>query len=243
MKISCIIPARGGSKSIPKKNIIKLGEFPLIAYSIAIAKMSRYIEDVVVSTDSEEIRNIAKHYGASVPYTRPDNISTDNSIDIDFFNFHYEFLKKEKKRMPELVVHLRPTTPLRCISVVDSAIEYMINDSLSTSLRSMHETHLTPYKMFKEVNGFALPFQNNKKQEFYNLPRQSFETAFIPNGYVDIVRPSVLVDTGMLHGDKMKIWNTKKIADIDVWDDVDYANDLLTKEQFLPLLNYLKCYV
>ena len=241
MTIVCIIPARSGSKGVPKKNIRNLGGYPLIAYSIGAAKLSIYIEETVVSTDSKDIAIIGEKYGASVPFLRPKEIAQDNSLDIDFFQHYIGYLQNKSLKIPDLIVHLRPTTPLREVKVIDEAVEYMIENNDVTALRSMHKTHLTPYKMFKMNGEYALPFLNYKGiKEFYNLPRQVFEDAYIPNGYVDIVRPAILSNTGLLHGDKIKLWETEKVADIDVIEDYDYASALLNEQRFEPILRYLE---
>ena len=151
MKVVALIPARGGSKSIPGKNIIKLGKHPLIAYSIAAARLSQYIEEVIVSTDSRKIVNIAKRYSATVPFLRPKEISQDRSLDKEFFKHYIDFLQSKSKPLPDLIVHLRPTTPLREVKVIDKAIEYMLKNKQASALRSMRKTHLTPYKMFKKI--------------------------------------------------------------------------------------------
>ena len=241
MKIICIIPARSGSKGVPKKNIRNLGGYPLLAYSIAAAKLSLYIEETVVSTDSKDIAIIGEKYGASVPFLRPKEIAQDNSLDIEFFQHYLNYLQNKSLKIPDLIVHLRPTTPLREIKVIDEAVEYMMKNNEATALRSMHKTHLTPYKMFKMNGGYAIPFLNYEGiKEFYNLPRQVFEDAYIPNGYVDIVRPAILLNSGLLHGDKMKLWETEKVADIDVLEDYDYASALLNEQRFEPILHYLE---
>jgi N-acylneuraminate cytidylyltransferase len=240
-KIVAIIPARGGSKGIKNKNIIDLSGHPLIAYSIAAAKLSLHIDEVVVTTDSAEIASIAKRYGALVPFLRPAEISQCNSLDIEFFEHYVNFLQNHLMEAPDLIVHLRPTTPLREIRVIDDAIEYMVKNKAVSALRSMHKTHLTPYKMFKEVCGYASPFLHyDGVEEFYNLPRQTFEDAYVPNGYVDIIRPSVLRETGLLHGKEMKIWQTDEVADIDVRKDLDFAKNILYEDIFKDILNWLE---
>ena len=237
MKIVALIPARSGSKSIPFKNIIKLGKYPLIAYSIAEAKLSMYIQDVIVSTDSQKIAAIARKYGATTPFLRPKEISQDNSLDIEFFKHYLSFLKNKFVEIPNLIIHLRPTTPLREIKVIDKAIEYMKKHSEFTALRSMHKTYLTPYKMFRLYKECAIPFLNYRGvKEFYNLPRQIFEDAYIPNGYVDIIRPSVIEETGTVHGESMKLWETSKIADIDTIEDYDFTVRMLQKKNFKKIL-------
>ena len=241
MDVSCLIPARSGSKRIPKKNIVMLGQHPLIAYTIAAAHLSKHIADVVVSTDSEDIAATARSYGASVPFLRPPEISRDTSLDIEFFQHYIDFLKSCSEPIPRLIVHLRPTTPLRRPSVIDDAIEFLLRNPDATSLRSMHETALTPYKMFTLRNGYATPFMSHDGDvEFYNLPRQTFEQAYIPNGYVDIIRPSVLLESGLLHGKRIKIWETEPVPDIDVPTDLAFAQDELRKPEYSQLLQFVR---
>lgn len=242
-KIYCLIGARSNSKSISNKNILTLGNHPLIAYSIVAAKLSLYIKDVVVSTDSERIAAIAKKYSASVPFLRPLELAQDNSTDIEFFKHYLDYLKQESLKIPDLIVHLRPTTPLRDVKEIDSAIKYMLENKEATALRSMYKTCLTPYKMFKVKDGYACPFLAYKDiKEFYNLPRQTFEDAYIPNGYVDIVKPEILASTGLLHGEKMKIWETEVVPDIDEIKDYNLAAELLTDKRFEQILKKLEEY-
>jgi len=241
MKIICIIPARSGSKSIPLKNITPLGEHPLLAYSIAASRLSQYIEETVLSTDSIEIADMGRRYGAKLPFLRPKEISMDTSLDIDFFKHYLEFIISNNEVIPDLIVHLRPTTPMREIHIIDAAIDFMTKKTKATSLRSAHKTHLTPYKMFRLKGEFMEPFLHyEKEREFYNLPRQIFEDCFLPNGYVDIVRPSVILDSGMLHGEHIKLWETYPTADIDSISDLDYAESLLKETRFKPLKEFLE---
>lgn len=240
MKIIALIPARSGSKSVPDKNILPLGRYPLIAYSIAAAKMSKYIERVFVSTDSREYAEIAKQYGAEAPFLRPAEFSQDLSTDNETFAHFLTYLNDRGEPVPDLIVHFRPTTPLRDIKIVDQAIEYMQTHPEATSVRSMHKTHLTPYKMFRLDGEFAKPFLSDSRSEFYNLPRQMFEDTFLPNGQVDVVRPNILLEHGSFHGDNIKLWITPKVADIDVREDYDFARQLLGRKDFQPLHDYLK---
>jgi N-acylneuraminate cytidylyltransferase len=240
MKISCLIPARSGSRSVPDKNILPLGLYPLIAYSIAAAKLSKYIDDVVVSTDSEKYAATATSFGADVPFIRPKKISQDHSLDIEFFQHYLGYLKDKSSVIPDLIVHLRPTTPLREVGIIDNAIDYMIKNKRASALRSMHNTHLTPYKMFKVKNNYAVPFLSFRNiKEFYNLPRQVFEDAYIPNGYVDIIKPAVIMNEGLLHGNRIKIWITEEIPDIDILSDYEHACKMLEDPRFKPLIRYM----
>lgn len=239
VNVVAIIPARGGSKSIPNKNIKLLGQHPLITYSIAVAKLSNLIEQVIVSTDSPEIAEISQHYGADVPFLRPKEISKDDSTDIEFFNHYLSFMENQQIEPPEYLVHLRPTTPLRKASVIDKAIETILVNSSATSLRSVCFTPISPYKIFK-MEGVYLKgfFPEDPRLEYYNLPRQIFPKSYIPNGYVDIVRTST-IKTGMLHGNKMLGFVTEKIPDLDVPEDFDYAEEVLNDKRFEPLIKYM----
>jgi len=239
--IVALIPARRGSKGIPNKNIVKLGQHPLIAYSIAISAMSKYINQIVVTTDSEEITSIAKNYGAEAPFLRPLEISGDNSIDKEFFLHYLCVLQEMGQPVPELIVHLRPSSPFRELSFIDDAIKYMLENRDASALRSAHETHLTPYKIFYKENGCLKPFLDYPgEKEFYNLPRQVFRKAYIPNGVVDIVRPRILLESGLLHGERIKLWETPASPDIDVKEDLEYAERELNNQLYQPIIKYLK---
>lgn len=240
MKIISLIPARGGSKGIPQKNIIKFGKHPLIAYSIAESLLSKHIQETIVSTDSSEIATIAEEYGASVPFLRPEEISRDNSTDKEFFQHYLDYLKTNARDVPDLIVHLRPTTPLREINVVDKAIEHMIENKEATALLSTHKVHWSPFKMFRAEGGYMVPyFQFKGLKESFSLPRQTFEDSYVQNGYVDIERPSILINTGLLYGDKIRMWETDMLPDIDVLSDYEYAKKLLNASKFKQVLDYL----
>jgi len=240
MKIISLIPARGGSKSIPQKNIIKLGKHPLIAYSITESLLSEYIQETIVSTDSSKIAAIAEEYGASVPFLRPEEISRDNSTDKEFFQHYLDYLKANARDVPDLIVHLRPTTPLREINVIDKAIKQMIENKEATSLLSTQKVHMSPFKMFRAEGGYMVPyFEYNGLKESFSLPRQAFESTYVQNGYVDIVRPSILINTDLLYGDKIKRWETEIVPDIDVLSDYEYAEKLLNASKFKQVLDYL----
>ncbi len=237
--IIALIPARSGSKTVIDKNIKQLGSHPLLAYSIALAKLSKNISRVIVSTDSPKYATIAKNYGAEVPFLRPAEIAGDNSVDSDFFRHLIDWMREKEGYIPDFIVHLRPTTPLRQVQVVDDAITYMIHTNEATALRSAHKTHLTPYKMFRLCGEFMSPFlKYDGIKEFYNLPRQFFEDAYIPNGYVDIIRPTTLLNTGLLHGNKIKLWETDLVPDVDTTSDFNFACKLLN--EYKNLTEYME---
>ena len=113
MEILALIPARGGSKSIPRKNIRPLAGHPLIAYSIAAGRQSNLVTRTIVSTDDEEIARIARQYGAETPFLRPAEFAQDNTTDFPVFTHALSWLKEHEGYQPEIVVQLRPTSPIR----------------------------------------------------------------------------------------------------------------------------------
>ena len=238
--ILTIIPARGGSKSIPKKNIVNLGGFPLIAYSIAAAKLSKKINRVIVDTDSEEIAGIAKKFGAEIPYLRPKEFATDTSTDLDFMNHAIGWFQKNEKEIPDYIVHLRPTTPLRDPSRIDEAIEKIIKNKEAACLRSGHEIRESPYKLFSISNDFFIGlFPQDKRPEYWNLPRQAFLPVYQPDGYVDVIIPELVIKTGKLHGSKILAYISPDTGEIDKAEDLKFAEFNLQKNNW-EIYQYLK---
>lgn len=122
--VVALIPARGGSKRLPKKNIKLLDGKPLIAWSIECAKKSQYVDQIIVSTDSQQIKDISENYGANVPFIRPDYLSNDTATTYDVLQHTIESLALNKPNI--LLVLLQPTSPLRTTEELDKAIEYFI---------------------------------------------------------------------------------------------------------------------
>ena len=150
MKPICFIAARGGSKGVRRKNIRLLGNKPLIAHTIEKALDSNIFSSVIISTEDNEIARISKKFGAEVPFIRPDLYSSDTSTDREFLIHAMNWLNDNENKIPEYWVHLRPTTPLRNIEVIDKAIESIKSDKKSTSLRSGHIAPESPLKWLKK---------------------------------------------------------------------------------------------
>ena len=249
MNTIAIIPARGGSKGVPQKNIQLLNGYPLIAYSIASAVLSNEIERVLVSTDSEEIAEIAVHFGAEVPFLRPAEYASDTAIDRDVVVHAIEWFRdNEKDTTPEYWIYLRPTTPLREPEVIDKAVLKIKNTASSTSLRSGHEAPESPFKWFeKDSNGFFLPLYPEKSSlappktilEYSNLPRQSFAPIYIPNGYVDIIKASFALNSSQFFGEKMIGFETPICHEIDTLDELKYI-EFQIQNSGSPLLDHLR---
>lgn len=246
LKILALIPARSASKGIPGKNIVNLGGYPLIAYTIVAARLSKYINRVIVTTDNKVIAGISVKFGAETPFLRPKGISEDTSLDIEFFQHALGWLKKHEKYLPDLIVHLRPSTPLREIKVIDRAILEIIMDKKATALRSAEVFNRdSPYKLFKKVGNYCSFFGSGDftmNAEYYNYPRQMLPLIYRPNGYVDIVLPKTLSNTGLLHGKYIRAFITEEVADIDSREDLVYAEKIHSSRKYRPLTDILERY-
>ena len=215
-KVYALIPARGGSKSVPKKNIRDFDGHPLIAYSIAAARITPGIDRVIVSTDSEEIADIARYYGAEVPFLRPSAYAGDASPDIDFVRHAIGYFLENEGSCAEYLVHLRPTTPLRLPRIISEGIDLIRSIKESTSLRSGHICASPPYKWFKAgAKHYWEPLMQGMTPDDANKPRQDFPDVYIPNGYVDVLKSDFIWENQLMHGTKMLGLLTEEIPDID----------------------------
>ncbi|WP_291334227.1 cytidylyltransferase domain-containing protein [Acinetobacter sp. UBA801] len=140
-RVTALIPARGGSKRLPRKNIKLLVDKPLIAWSIEVAKACKYVDRVIVSTDDEEIKRISEQYGAEVPFLRPEHLSNDHASSFDVIKHAIDFLTLSKSN--ELIVLLQPTSPLRLVSEIDTALEFFVQKN-AKGVVSISETEHSP---------------------------------------------------------------------------------------------------
>ncbi len=222
--IYAFIPARSGSKSIPDKNVKFLQGKPLIAYSILCAKSVSEIDRVLVSTDSEWYKEIAEKYGAEVPCLRPKAISGDDSEDIEWVQHLLRFLDTTEAILPEYIIHLRPTSPLRQKQIISKAIQFIKQHPESTALRSVVEMNQSIYKHFEIENGYLKSAKTGSFDlDKANRPRHLYPTTYDANGYVDILKTSHIIETGKVHGNKVLSFLVPYITDIDTVKDLEYA--------------------
>ena len=233
LKIVSIIPARAGSKGLPDKNIKSLGGHPLLAWSIRASSKSMYIESTYISTDSNEYAEIGVKYGAIAPYIRPDNLASDSSTDYDFVSHFLNYLKKNES-LPDLLIHLRPTTPFRDPSLIDQAIEdAMRNSEKITALRSVQEMAETAYKSFefKSDKFLVRTFTKSEELDSANAARQSLPPTFQANGYVDVLFPSKILETKKLHGNQVLGFRTPSVIEIDTAEEFKLCEASLTIDE------------
>jgi CMP-N-acetylneuraminic acid synthetase len=203
LHILALIPARGGSKGIPRKNILPIAGKPVIAYSIQHAQESKRINRVIVSTDDAEIADVARTWGAEVPFMRPAEFAQDLSPDIDVFRHALLWLKEHEDYTPDLVVHLRPPGPVRRVELIDQAIDLLLAHPEADAVRSVALARQTPYKMwFLTDDGYLDPvLRIEGMPDCQSVPRQQLPKVYWQNGYVDVIRPRAVLEKKAMWGD------------------------------------------
>jgi len=231
INIVAVIPARSGSKGVPDKNIAKLLDKPLIAYSIEAARRTSLISRVIVSTDSDKYASIAKSYGAEIPFLRPNELSKDDSTDYDFVKHLLDWFSSNENNQPEYIIHLRPTTPIRDPEIIDDAIKLFMKNNDATSLRSGHEMSETAYKQFEIEGGYFKKICTGSfNLDDANENRQSFPKTYFPNGYVDILKTSFVLKNELLHGNKVLSYITDFAIEIDTIEDFEFLEWQMNKD-------------
>ena len=233
LNILALIPARGGSKGIPKKNIKPLAGKPLIVYSIEAAFASRYIDRVIVSTDSEEIADVARKAQAEVPFLRPAQISEDMTPDTPVFEHCLQWLKEKENFIPEIIVHLRPTGPLRMAEEIDEAIEMLVADPSADSIRSIEEPPKPPFKMWQPEGTYIKPFAElHGMKDFHTMPRQALPKVYQTTADIGIMRTRTVLEKKSVIGDRVLPYYLKRpTIDIDHAIDFEIAEMLLRKRK------------
>lgn len=227
-KILAIIPARSGSKSVKNKNIKEIAGKPMIAYSIEHAQKSRYINRIIVSTDSEEYAKIAREYGAETPFIRPSEFATDTSLDIEVFEHALNWLDENEKYVPDIVVQLRPTYPIRNVEDIDKMIEMMIDDSEIDCVRTLAPATEVAHKMwYMGDNGRIRPIMTDIP-EAYNMARQMLPRILYQNGNVDVIRPYVITELHSMTGKVIVGYEMKDNFDIDTTAEFEKAATYLS---------------
>lgn len=221
--IHTLIPARGGSKSIKKKNIKIYKDFPLLVHSIKLSKDIKIINKTVVSTDCNVTKEIAIKNGAEVPFLRPKNISCDLSTDYECFIHYIEWLKENKKQVPDIIIHLRPTYPERSKILLEDCIKKFIkNRNNYDSLRTVIPLEKSLFKMYLIDNKQLIPTYEKYKNinKPYNRPRQILPKTYLHNGCIDIINSNIL-NNGSITGNKIYpyIMNENETYDIDTEED------------------------
>lgn len=224
--VVAIIPARGGSKGLPKKNILPLLNHPLIAYSIEAGLQCSLIERTIVSTDSEEIAKAALRYNAEVPFMRPDEYAKDQSTDIEVFIHALEWMSIHEGYHPDIVVQLRPTSPVRFLHDIENCISTLINNYEADSLRAVTPAPITPYKMWivQDVEQPMQPLlQLEGVKEPFNEPRQRLPQIYWQTGTLDVMRRETILQKKSMTGEKILPYIIDNTFAIDI-DNIESFN-------------------
>jgi YrbI family 3-deoxy-D-manno-octulosonate 8-phosphate phosphatase len=205
-EVLAIIPARGGSKGIPRKNIRDFAGYPLIAYAIAAAQQSNSVTRVIVSTDDEQIASVARQLGAETPFLRPAEFAQDNSTDLPLFQHALQWLAEHEGYRPDVLVQLRPTSPLRPRDLVDRAVSTLLAHPDADSVRGVVPAGQNPHKMWR-LSGEDAPMKNLLDvpglDEPYNAPRQSLPPIYWQTGHIDAIRVETILKKGSLSGERI----------------------------------------
>ena len=223
-KVFAIIPARSGSKGVPNKNIRELKGHTLLEWSIKACQKSKFIDQIFLSTDSSEYRDL--------------EISKDTSTDYEMVDHFLNFLT-ENGDIPDYLVHIRPTTPLRDPRIIDEAILSFLTKPQSTALRSVHLMNESAHKTFEiAMNGILKPiFSEETDLDHFNKPRQTFPNTYVANGYVDVLSCKYIKESKCFHGNKVMPFLTPNTSEIDSEEDFVYSKFLI--EQNPEIFNNL----
>ena len=219
-----IIPARGGSKGLPGKNIRDLKGKPLIAYAIDCARKARHIDQVIVSTDDPEIADVARQYGAEIPFLRPDYLASDTAQAVDNYIYTVDRLSREGKQPIDEFVVLLPTTPLRRSEDVDNAIELFRERQADSVISYTPEAH--PIRWHKYLDADKA-FVNIFDDTIAN--RQDLKISYYPNGAIYVFRTSVIKERKYYTEKSYAyVMPRSRSVDIDTLEDFQYAEFLLS---------------
>jgi N-acylneuraminate cytidylyltransferase/CMP-N,N'-diacetyllegionaminic acid synthase len=224
-----IIPARGGSKGLPGKNIKPLCGKPLIGYSIESAKQSKWISQLILSTDDNEIAEVSMSFGIDIPFMRPPELAQDNSLAIDNYIYTVERYNAQNKTCFDEFIVLQPTSPLRNADDIDGAVE-LYHEKKADSVISVCEASHPPVwaKKIDDSGTLSDYFDINGG----NKNRQDFPTAFVPNGAIFILKLSFLKSRYSYYLDKTYgyVMPPERSVDIDTQFDFEFADFLISRE-------------
>lgn len=231
-EVLAVVPARGGSKGLPGKNVMILDGRPLVAWAVAAALAARSVGRVVGSTDDPAIAEALRAAGAEVPFLRPPDLALDSTRDAPVFLHVLDMLSLDGYR-PDIVVNVRPTAPLRTGPDIDAAVAILVGRPECRSVKSVSVCGEHPYKMWlldgDEPLRPLLPEWHTRYGGEVDLPRQALPPVYRSNGAVDAVRVDALRETGTFHPGPIAAFVLDPARSI----DIDTADDLLLVERHL----------
>jgi YrbI family 3-deoxy-D-manno-octulosonate 8-phosphate phosphatase len=231
-QVLAVVPARGGSKGIPRKNIRKFAGYPLIAYSIAAGLQSELTSRVIVSTDDEEIASVGRRFGAETPFLRPSEYAQDHTLDLPVFEHALKWLEENEGYVPDIVVQLRPTSPIRPKGIVDDAVRLLLSREDTDSVRGIVPSGQNPHKMWRIDPGDGRMIQLLSVEgvaEPYNAPRQILPPVYWQTGHIDAIRTATILKKRTMSGDVIMplMMDPRYTVDIDSLSDWQRAEWLV----------------
>lgn len=229
--VLAIIPARGGSKKIPDKNIIHIANKPLIAWSIETAQSCAKLTRVIISTDSEKIAEISRSYGADVPFLRPAELAQDDSHDFFVYEHALTWLAQQENYFPDIVVWLRPTAPLRTIADIEASIDLLI-ETKADWVRSICPVEHHPYWMKQLDRNRLIPFiEGIDERKYYQ--RQLLPPAYRLNGAVEVTWAKTILEKKLRYSGDVcgYVMPVERSIDVDHEMDLKLLNILLERKQ------------
>ncbi len=229
-KIITIIPARGGSKGVPRKNIKPLNGKPLISYAIMAAKRSKYVDRVLVSTDDKEIAKISKKYGAEVPFLRPAELATDTAQTKPVLQHVITCLEREEGYKPDVVILIQPTSPSVLSGDIDTAVEKMFKTKTNSCV-SVCEISERPEWMYVVKKGMIKLFM---KSNIKSTRRQDLPVIYRLNGAIYVTKKDVLMKKNKIIDEKSSsiIMPKERSFDINTFMDFKIVETLMSDKGY-----------
>jgi N-acylneuraminate cytidylyltransferase len=224
-RVLALIPARGGSKGLPGKNLRPLAGHPLVAWSVAAGLQAATVTRVVCSTDDPQIAAVARAYGAEVPFLRPAELAADDTLDLPVCQHALDWLEREQGWRADVIVQLRPTAPLRFPGQVDKAVRLLLAAPGATGVRTVIPAPANPYKMWLLPDSGAQPWLRpllgvQDIEEPFNLPRQKLPQAYWQTGTIDVVWASVVM-SGRMSGERLLPMRVDPRQAVDIDSEAD----------------------
>ncbi len=218
-RILGVIPARGGSKTIRRKNVKLLLGRPLIAYTIAPALKSRMLTRVIVSSDNAEIIGVARRYGADVPFVRPKKLATDLALALDVMKHAVLEAERQEGKKYDYAVMLQPTTPLRTTEDIDGALEKLVRTGADSVISVVGVGPIHPMRMKLIVDDRLVDYT---KEGVENMPKELLPPVYIRNGAIYAVKRDVLVEKHSFKGEDCRPYPMPEGRSVNIDSQMDF---------------------
>ena len=241
MKVLAIIPARGGSKGFPGKNLAKVGGKSLFEHAASVLNKTKTVNRIIVSTDSEKIAEHAQTIGLEVPFMRPAELAEDAVTDCPVFQHALSWLKNTDNYIPDIIVQVAIVAPFAFKrnqegtgnmsstwnyiprdTIIDQVVSMLSEKKGLDSVRTVHIQRETPYTMWKFDGDQIHPFIDTMAEEIYNMPRQKHPPVYLQNGYAIASRYQTIMEKNSMHGEAIGGY----VVDCDYFVDIDHYEDI-----------------